>query len=473
MPTIPDNPNDSSSPQFGLNADPNAGFSMSPTKALQDVKLQTETTNQAVQNDQTKVKEQRNNLTNGFLDTLGKGAGNLGDYNYVPNELSLTDEQRLKIKSIKNQNGLSDLQSNNPGDILKAFKMRQEAQYNNQFTPIDIQPYTKSNNVLKDINGQFQSPNSSGNYDPATIQSYIDKYSSGKAVMTANDFVKASQESGVGVDALLTQARLESQFGTTGRGATYKNPLNYGNDDSNNNMGFNSYADGLTHAAKKLKSDFGQNGSFTADGFIKNNFQGKYGIYATDPDYSKKYSSVLNDTRGVLKPNQTQMTSNTFKPKDTLSNAYGGTAYVVDNDNAIAGFGNPLKSMSISSPFDYRTPANTYNIGKNGQQLNVGIDLTAKENTPFYSVSDGKVVDTGTDSDGNKKVTVLAPNGVYSQFNHINDSSVKIGQTIKQGQQLGVTGATGNVTGSHLDFALYQKDDKGKYYYIDSSRKYK
>lgn len=468
------------------------GLDMSPVKALADVKLQSQTTDKAITDNQNQVKTDRTNLTNTFLNTLEQGKADNSNYNYFPNEVDLNPEQQLKLQSIKNKFGLSDLKTTNPNDILKVFKDTQAAQYNSQFTPIEIKPYTPFANIVQDYNNANYKPiaepknsniNMSSQFDTGAIQSYIDKYSVGGSLMTANDFINASKNSGVSIDALLTQARLESNFGTQGRAKNTKNALNYGNDDAGNNKTFNSYSEGLAFAAKKLVDVFGDgNGKFTADSFINRNFIGKYGRYATDPEYGSKYSSILGQTRSSLIPvNTNNNTANnninidptTLTKKDTLQRAYNGTAYVIDDKNSINSFGDPLKTMNINSGFIYRPSAGGgFNIGSSGQQLNVGIDLQANIGTPFYAVTDAKVFDTSTDSDGNKKVVLLANNGVYAQYNHISGANVKIGQTVKKGDLLGQTGASGGVTGPHLDFALYRKDGNGKYYYIDSNGKY-
>ena len=371
----------------------------SPVKSLASVKLQSQDTAKAITDSQNTVIADRNNLTNQFLGNLEAGKASNKDYQYFADGADLNVEQQLKVQSIKNKFGLSDLKTNNPNDILQVFKQKQAAEYNNQFTPFEIKPYTPFANIVQEHNNTYNpiknNPvNSSGEYDANSIQGYINKYSNGQSLMTANDFINASKESGVSMDALLTQARLESSFGTAGRGKDTKNALNYGNDDAGNNKTFGSYGEGLTFAAKRLVDTFGDgNGKFTADSFISRDFKGKYGRYATDPEYASKYSSILGDTRKSLVLNQVatqagaDIPATSFVKKDTLSRAYGGTAYVIDDKASIAGFGNPLKNMSINDGFVYRNAAGGgYNIGSKGQQLNVGIDLQAEVNTPFFAV---------------------------------------------------------------------------------------
>jgi tape measure domain-containing protein len=115
--------------------------------------------------------------------------------------------------------------------------------------------------------------------------------------MTVEDFKNAATKSGVSIDALVTQAFIESHFGTKGRGKFTKNPLNYGNDDAGNNKHFKTYGQGLEYAAIKLKKDFFFS---TPEDFINRDFKGRYGRYATDPAYGSKYLKSLSRVRGIL-----------------------------------------------------------------------------------------------------------------------------------------------------------------------------
>jgi len=128
------------------------------------------------------------------------------------------------------------------------------------------------------------------------IDTFIKKYAP-KSVLTGTDFAAASQQSGVSIDALVTQALIESHFGTTGRAAYTKNPLNYGNDDAGNDKYFKSFREGLIHAAKALKEDFYVT---TPESFMERGFKGRYGIYATDPQYMQKYQGALTKVRGAI-----------------------------------------------------------------------------------------------------------------------------------------------------------------------------
>jgi tape measure domain-containing protein len=128
------------------------------------------------------------------------------------------------------------------------------------------------------------------------IDKFIQQYAPSSRLQ-GSDFAAASSASGVSIDALVTQALIESHFGTAGRAAYTKNPLNYGNDDESNDKYFGSFREGLIHAAKALQKDFFVS---TPESFMNRGFKGRYGIYATDPQYLSKYKSALGLVRDAI-----------------------------------------------------------------------------------------------------------------------------------------------------------------------------
>lgn len=114
------------------------------------------------------------------------------------------------------------------------------------------------------------------------VNKLLGKY---KSPLTAQDFLRASGESGVSPDLLLTMAKAESNFGTNGRRSLEtRNPLNIGNSDSGKNRYFSSFGEGLTAAATALRRDWQIT---NLDEFAKNQFKrpDTGGIYATRQDY--------------------------------------------------------------------------------------------------------------------------------------------------------------------------------------------
>jgi murein DD-endopeptidase MepM/ murein hydrolase activator NlpD len=77
---------------------------------------------------------------------------------------------------------------------------------------------------------------------------------------------------------------------------------------------------------------------------------------------------------------------------------------------------------------------------------------------PVLSAAPGTVVIAGADPYNpgfGKTITVDHGNGFTTRYAHLSQVLVTPGQTVKRGQQIGVSGNTGNSTGPHLHFGLY------------------
>jgi len=84
-----------------------------------------------------------------------------------------------------------------------------------------------------------------------------------------------------------------------------------------------------------------------------------------------------------------------------------------------------------------------------------GIDLGAPQGTRIGAAADGKVVKVVNNQSNSKTgygnyVIIEHANGVRTLYAHCASVSVKEGQTVTQGQQIGTVGSTGNSTGPHL-----------------------
>ncbi|MGA5324528.1 M23 family metallopeptidase [Streptomyces griseoincarnatus] len=81
-----------------------------------------------------------------------------------------------------------------------------------------------------------------------------------------------------------------------------------------------------------------------------------------------------------------------------------------------------------------------------------GIDFHAASGTPVQSVGVGTVVEAGWGGAYGNQVVIKMHDGTYTQYAHLSSVSVSAGQEVTAGQQIGLSGATGNVTGAHLHF---------------------
>lgn len=93
-----------------------------------------------------------------------------------------------------------------------------------------------------------------------------------------------------------------------------------------------------------------------------------------------------------------------------------------------------------------------------GQRKHEGTDLFAKEGTPLFSVSSGKIEKLGWNRLGGERVGVRGEDGNYYYYAHLKEiePSLKIGQFISKGKFIGTMGHTGDAltTPDHLHFGI-------------------
>ncbi|MEU3336908.1 LysM peptidoglycan-binding domain-containing M23 family metallopeptidase [Streptomyces sp. NPDC006668] len=90
-----------------------------------------------------------------------------------------------------------------------------------------------------------------------------------------------------------------------------------------------------------------------------------------------------------------------------------------------------------------------------------GVDFVVPTGTPVKAVGAGTVVTAGWGGAYGNQVVIKLADGHYAQYGHLSQISVSVGQSVSAGQQLGLSGATGNVTGPHLHFEIRTTPDYG------------
>lgn len=85
----------------------------------------------------------------------------------------------------------------------------------------------------------------------------------------------------------------------------------------------------------------------------------------------------------------------------------------------------------------------------------MGTDMRGAVGTPIYSMTGGTVVLAEHHYYSGNVVYVDHGQGVISMYGHMSSITVKVGDVVKKGQELGKVGATGRVTGPHLHLSLY------------------
>ncbi|MFC8231801.1 peptidoglycan DD-metalloendopeptidase family protein [Streptomyces sp. NPDC058232] len=119
----------------------------------------------------------------------------------------------------------------------------------------------------------------------------------------------------------------------------------------------------------------------------------------------------------------------------------------------------PAAAQSSSSGYVSPVPGkHTTNYRASGANWSsgshTGIDFPVATGTSVKAITSGTVVTAGWGGAYGNEVVVKHADGHYSQYGHLSALSVSVGQTVSTGQQIGLSGATGNVTGPHLHFEV-------------------
>ncbi|MGW9135975.1 M23 family metallopeptidase [Streptomyces sp. NPDC055681] len=119
----------------------------------------------------------------------------------------------------------------------------------------------------------------------------------------------------------------------------------------------------------------------------------------------------------------------------------------------------PSAAQSSSSGYVAPVPGkHTTNYRASGANWSsgshTGIDFPVATGTSVKAITSGTVVTAGWGGAYGNEVVVKHADGHYSQYGHLSALSVSVGQTVSAGQQIGLSGATGNVTGPHLHFEV-------------------
>ncbi len=103
----------------------------------------------------------------------------------------------------------------------------------------------------------------------------------------------------------------------------------------------------------------------------------------------------------------------------------------------------------ISSRFGYRVSPFT---GR--RELHKGLDIVNRSGTPVVTTADGQVVFAGYKGGYGKMVTVDHGLGKVTKYGHLSKITVRSGDSVVRGQDLGLLGNTGRSTGPHLHYEV-------------------
>ena len=98
---------------------------------------------------------------------------------------------------------------------------------------------------------------------------------------------------------------------------------------------------------------------------------------------------------------------------------------------------------------------NHYLSGNDYSEVHLGIDIAAGLGAPIYAADSGVVVWAAPIGGGyGNMIMIDHGNGFTTVYAHLSAFLVHCGQSVTQGQRIGLAGATGNATGPHLHFEV-------------------
>lgn len=212
-----------------------------------------------------------------------------------------------------------------------------------------------------------------------------------------------------------------------------------------------------------------QNQKFYKNKFLKNSFYALVPIsyYLSPKEYKviisyiknkKKYfksvklkvidgeykSEVINVSKSKLKPNKQRAKRTKQEYIDAMKVYKTQSSELLWNEKFIY----PMNSK-ITSPFGTKRVYNGFL-----KSYHSGTDYRAKIGTDIIAVNDGIVKIAQNRFYSGNSIILDHGQGVYSCYFHLSKMHYKVGDRVKKGQVIGLSGDTGRITGPHLHFSF-------------------
>jgi len=139
---------------------------------------------------------------------------------------------------------------------------------------------------------------------------------------------------------------------------------------------------------------------------------------------------------------------------DSQASSNSTSTQSADSATSSSGYTLPVTGATIGT--GYRVAGSMWSSG-----YHTGVDFVVPTGTSLKAVAAGTVVSAGWGGAYGNQVVIQLSDGYYAQYAHLSQLSVSAGQTVTEGQQIGLSGATGNVTGPHLHFEIRTTPDYG------------
>ncbi|ADU32534.1 peptidoglycan DD-metalloendopeptidase family protein [Evansella cellulosilytica] len=94
-------------------------------------------------------------------------------------------------------------------------------------------------------------------------------------------------------------------------------------------------------------------------------------------------------------------------------------------------------------------------MGTRWGRFHRGIDIARPTNRNILAADNGTIKSAGWENGYGNTIRINHNNGMETMYAHLDSIDVSVGQTVGQGQKIGIMGSTGNSTGVHLHFEVY------------------
>lgn len=167
-----------------------------------------------------------------------------------------------------------------------------------------------------------------------------------------------------------------------------------------------------------------------------------YSFKVNEGEYKKEEIKLAQPS--ILKPNKAL--------QERISREY---------KEAVAIYAKSTKKSFLTKPF--KEPLNSVITSPYGsartfegvlKSYHSGTDFRAATGTPVPASNDGVVVIAQDRYYSGGSVVIDHGYGIYSQYYHLSKINVKVGDFVKLGDIVGLSGATGRVSGPHLHFGI-------------------
>lgn len=125
--------------------------------------------------------------------------------------------------------------------------------------------------------------------------------------------------------------------------------------------------------------------------------------------------------------------------------ASGGSVTAIKSTSGL--LDRPVKSNRITSPFGHRN-----NPTGAGTMIHGGTDYGVQCGTEVYAAASGKVTVAGWAGHSGNRVMIDHGDGLETGYSHNTKVLVNVGDEVKRGDLIALSGTTGNSTGCHVHF---------------------